>query len=443
MFDRTASAATMATHRAACLTSAFHTTTSDMRAAPDFPTAVPTFLKLLHTVMEPAGLYGCELWGLLSLPGLRAEAAFSLDKFYALSEPLEVRRCSLLRQWFRLPVGVPKLSLLHELGCEPFSHMYVRRAVRFYNDLLDLPESSVYRGALRQNVTDAFSAWHSGSRAATRPCNLVRALFQVLRIVLPSERGLLGCFRREQPLDAAAVDAALRTRYQQLTTSKTAILEGKGSRLGLYFREVALHKMGEIPHYFLSRISHGVMIRCLRFRLGCHHLRIHTGRWQSPRLPRQACTCLRCDTDGIDDEAHCLLFCTHPTLLQQRMALQAALQGLVDFAAIRTHQQFWQALDACGHPQVVHYVAACLRVVWHCHTSAGPAARPQASPVLDDHLDLFDDESQAGLSMSDMLADDYSDGEELVEVLSNAPEEPMSVDSAYSDGEELVEVHAG
>jgi hypothetical protein len=47
-----------------------HAATARMRAAPEFPCALPAFLKLLHTVMEPAGLYGSELWGLLSIPGL-------------------------------------------------------------------------------------------------------------------------------------------------------------------------------------------------------------------------------------------------------------------------------------------------------------------------------------------------------------------------------------
>jgi len=126
------------------------------------------------------------------------------------TELSEKTRCSLIRQWLKLPVGVPKLALLHELGCEPLVHSYVRRAVRFYNDLLDLPANSAYRGALCEDVTEAFAAWHAGSRVWDRPCNFVRALFQVLRTVLPSERGLQGCFRREEALDAAAVDHCLK-----------------------------------------------------------------------------------------------------------------------------------------------------------------------------------------------------------------------------------------
>ena len=70
IFDSAASAGTMAAHRVKCFSSSFHAATAQMRAALDFPCALPAFLKLLHTVMEPAGLYGSELWGLLSIPGL-------------------------------------------------------------------------------------------------------------------------------------------------------------------------------------------------------------------------------------------------------------------------------------------------------------------------------------------------------------------------------------
>ena len=73
----------MAAHRASCFSSSFHAATAQMRAAPDLPCALPAFLKLLHTVMEPAGLYGCELWGLLSIPGLWS-SGWTLAKSIAL-----------------------------------------------------------------------------------------------------------------------------------------------------------------------------------------------------------------------------------------------------------------------------------------------------------------------------------------------------------------------
>ena len=159
------------------------------------------------------------------------------------------------------------------------------------------------------------------------------------------------------------------------------------------------------------------MTRCLRFRLGCHHLRIHTGRWQQPRLPRQACLCVRCSLNVLDDEAHCLLACSHPTVQQQRGQLRTALQlqGVVDFDSLRTYKQFWQALDSCGSTQLVYFLATCVRVAWRCHTSGGPAPVPDSPLAVDECLDVFDDDSD--MDASDPMLSDYSDGEELIEVV--------------------------
>ena len=177
-----------------------------MRAAVDFPCAVPTFLEMLHTVIEPSRLYGSELWGLLSIPGLWSPHQWSVGKFYSLADVLEVKRCGLIRKWLKLPSSAPSLPLLHDLGCEPLVHAYLRRAVRFYNALLILEDCCAYKGALFQNVEDAFAA----SRAAK---NLVHALFQVLRILLSSKRGLVARFKNGQRIDVREVESAITRRY--------------------------------------------------------------------------------------------------------------------------------------------------------------------------------------------------------------------------------------
>jgi hypothetical protein len=387
MFDYAGAASTMAHHRAACMASAFHATTSQLRAAPDFPCALPPFLTVLHTVIEPAGLYGCELWGLLSIPGLWAPS-WNIERFYSLADVLEVHRCRLVRQWLRLPASVPLLPLLHELGCEPLVHAYVRRAVRFYNALLGLNVGSVFRGVLRQNVADAFGT----PRAAQ---NFVGALFRVLRVLLPTERGLVGLLRAGHELDASAVDAALSRAYMEHLHTLSQVVSGSGSRIGLYFRVVGTHALGMVPPYYSGRHSHVVLVRFLRFRLGCHHLRVHTGRWASPVIPRTQRFCQRC-TDSqlglVDDEAHCLLRCTHPTLVQHRAHLFGPIPWVLCPPMLLFGHWLSQADCQCmlwssilPSAFVCAGVAILLAVVSPC----------PPPPVLQvtDSLDLFDSES--------------------------------------------------
>lgn len=406
IFDTAASAGTMAAHRASCFASSFHAATAQMRAAPDFPCALPAFLRLLHTVMEPAGLYGCELWGLLSLPRLWSKD-WSLADFYLLSDCMEVQRCRLLRQWLRLPQSVPLLPLLHELGCEPLVHPYVRRAVRFYNCLVQLDDASVYRAVLRQNIEDALSS-HSPAH------NFVGALFQVLRHLLPREGGLSRTFRACEPLDVDAIETALSTRYTEHVQRLARVLSGPGSRIGLYFRVVGTHALGTVPPFYACRLSHGVLVRFLRFRLGCHHLRIHTGRWQ--QLPRDVRTCLRCSsppTAPVDDELHCLLWCDHPALVEARdLFLSAVVPPIPSLSSLRRYADFW-ALAATGrvaHSVLTKFVAVCVRVCWSCYRSGGTDVVQFPDVLLppEQYLDLFDSDSDS--------ASNYLSGDEYVEV---------------------------
>jgi hypothetical protein len=97
-------------------------------------------LEMLHTVMEPSGFYGSELWGLLSIPSLGSEH-WSVKTFYGIADVVEVKRCALIRKWLKVPSSAPSLPLLHELGCGTLIHAYLCRAVRLYNALLSLEDS--------------------------------------------------------------------------------------------------------------------------------------------------------------------------------------------------------------------------------------------------------------------------------------------------------------
>ena len=178
-----------------------------------------------------------------------------------------------------------------------------------------------------------------------------------------------GTLRNCLPLDATAIDEALSTRYTQHIQHLSQVEHGTGSRIGLYFRVVGTHALGVVPSFYSCRLSHGVLVRFLRFRLGCHHLRIHTGRWQLPALLRPQRTCLRCSSTAVDDEAHCLFLCEHPTIVEARDIFLSAVVPPVSALSSLRYADFW-ALYSTGRvplPVLVKYVAICVRVGRQCH----------------------------------------------------------------------------
>lgn len=242
---------------------------------------------------------------------------------------------------------------------------------------------------------------------------LVTLAYRVLRVVLPRERGLVGIFRAGQELDATAIEAALSLAYMEHIHTLSQVVSGSGSRIGLYFRDVGTHAPGMVPPYYSGRHSHGVLVRFLRFRLGCHHLRVHTGRWASPVIPRTRRFCQRCSdlqSALVDDEAHCLLWCTHPTIVQQRIHVF----GSIPVGTVASYAAFW-ALAGSGRLSmhaVVTYVALCVRVSWFCHSSgrgSQPVPVPDVFLAVTDSLDMFDSESD--------FSADLSSADELVETL--------------------------
>ena len=117
----------------------------------------------------------------------------------------------------------------------------------------------------------------------------------MLRILLPREGGLTRTLRACLPLDIDGIDEALHTRYSKHIQRLSQVVNGPGSRIGLYFRVVGFfsgyfrvffffvgtHVLGVVPSFYSCRLSHGVLVRFLRFRLGCHHLRIHINNKQT------------------------------------------------------------------------------------------------------------------------------------------------------------------
>lgn len=397
MYDRTASAKAMALHRAACMLSAASAVRSQLQAAYTVPTCFTSLRQLFKVSVEPAGLYGCEVWGLLSVLSAGRDPP-SLAALYRMDHVLEKRRCTLLRRWFHLPQSTPLLCMLHELGLEPLVHTYIRRAVRWWNSLVALPDSSPYRSALRQNVADGVVHWAG---------NFSGALYRCLRTVLDS-RGLRRHMQDLLSIDADKVEEQLTRRYEEHVQSL------EGSLFQRYFREVCSQSqvVGELPCWYSVAVSHGILLRVLRFRLGKHYLRVNTGRHAQPVVPRSRRFCQRCSLTGhqqgagpVDTEDHCLLDCPCPALQDARQDLLLGIRGAWPTAPLNTTREFFAAVEKL-HKLRAHavkkrclfFVARCYKEAYMCATDperyhqATADSEPELS--LGDYFDAFNSEEE-------------------------------------------------
>ena len=143
------------------------------------------------------------------------------------------------------------------------------------------------------------------------------------------------------------------------------------------FVRFSCHALGKVPSLYQSQLPQKVLMGCLRFRLGSHHLHVNTGRWCVPSTPRAERACRQCNQHlAVDDETHCVLHCTHPSLVAGRARLFAALaasDGLHPGQPIHTFQHFctlWGRARSCAQARS-SFIALCSRVAWRCYNHGG------------------------------------------------------------------------
>jgi hypothetical protein len=401
MFDREASATTMMQRRVQVYTSQFYAVLSDLRQAADcIPNTILVTLKLLRVRAESAGLWGCGLWGVFHLHN-HLNGPHRWDRFYQLTDPMEMRRCQLLRQYLKLPRHIPKLCLLHELGLQPFVHTYVLRAVGLYNLLLKA--GPVFHALLQQQVHDGL---------VLRVPNWVHHLHRALCMLLP--RGQWMRYMRPtqgqpQPIKVQDVRKALREGYAAYVTTLASVQggEGEGSRRGVYFRMVS-HTMGHQPRYLGVHLSPVVVRACLRFRLGAHHLEV-----TNHAVAYGHRVCQRCPhhQGGVDTEAHCLLHCADADIVAARTQLQ---QSVFPAGMPSTVKGLFSPPDSGWGAvrRVVLYVMQCGRIVDARRAAAAQPVPPlEFEPIVDILLDMFDSSDEEALGVV------TSDEEELVQMV--------------------------
>jgi hypothetical protein len=412
MYDMAASAKAMALHRAACMLSAAAAVRSQLQAAYSVPTCIVSLRQLFKVSVEPAGLYGCEIWGLLTVCDASSEPP-SLGALYRMDHALERRRCATLRRWLLLPQSTPLLCMLHELGLEPLVHTYVRRAVRWWNCLVALPDSSPYKAVLRQNVADGVQSWAG---------NFSAALFRCLRTVLKEQGRELGRSMRDlQQIDAEQVNTQLVARYMEHVQSL------EGALFQRYFKATQSHVVGELPCWYSVAVSHAMLLRVLRFRLGKHSLRVNTGRFAQPVVPRPQRTCLRCchlwahaGQVPVDDEDHCLLDCQCAALADVRRDVTDAVREVWEEAPLNTTKGFFQTMQELHKRKAYSVHKMCVMFVARCYKQADMCARnPQAYHAVDSELEYsmgqyFDDlNSEEMIHAADLGGDVESELEEV------------------------------
>ena len=248
-----------------------------------------------------------------------------------------------MRRWCRLRANVAVWAIYAELGRLPLHYFWWREIIRFWNSIVDLPEDSIWRDIMLDNLADQDSrrqnwsgqvkAFLSGIGCSSGPLGLERI----------SGDEVLQCLLRRYDCVWGALG-----RFPRVVTSQVS--------LTTYYRWMRCGEWLDRPGYLSLRLGHRQTYTFVRFKLGCHRLAIVTGRWHG--VPRADRLCLRCDVGALDDERHLVFECsafedlrrTHSQLFGPGVAFDM--------------RQFFAHTDQRA---VVMYILGCLRLIEHAH----------------------------------------------------------------------------
>jgi hypothetical protein len=106
---------------------------------------------------------------------------------------------------------------------------------------------------------------------------------------------------------------------KQQWSADLAAIDATSSKLGL----LKVIKRSHVLEPYLSLLPHKVRVALTKLRVSGHKLRVETGRYSRPVIPRDQRICVRCDSARVDDECHFLADCTAPPVVAARALLLA------------------------------------------------------------------------------------------------------------------------
>lgn len=260
-------------------------------------------LYLYKALVQPAAMYGAEVWGHTNMQHMDPIAA-----------PKEVERFQrvFVRTALRLRTGTSTWVMYREAGMYPLQYMCLKVMLRFLDRVLQLPAREYVAIAVRTACS---------APQATRENSWFLRLSSLIGSILPQGLAVTDV------LDVAAgrveVDMVLQHwrsyHYRAVWDTLAPDPRTAVARVTLctYHRWFAAAlpdddvEWTHAPCIATARIPHKHLVSLIRFRTGNHNLLVDLQRRGPAQVPRHARVCTLCDLDEVQDAAHIALACTH------------------------------------------------------------------------------------------------------------------------------------
>jgi hypothetical protein len=292
-------------------------------------------MRVYHACIPPVASYGCELWGLRTMPRRLAKARHNLA----------VGHVNILRQITGLRKSTPHGIVFLESGGTPLYHSWLLRTVTFWNNLSALPPASLFRRVAFDSISRAY---HGATNWAS---SFAKALEDI-------DYPFVLSVGEMDPVDPHLVRHLLAQQQSKFfvptdDNPDPRTCPSQGVIVCTYARwfQQPTWARNRIPPVRLSLPPKSLRL-FLRFRSGCSGLPVDTGRRRRPTpIPRAQRFCLKCDMQSVCDEYHMVFECSALAPLREQFSalFTPATQSMLSF--------MWQE-NMCA---VAAFVVQCSR----------------------------------------------------------------------------------
>ena len=267
-------------------------------------------LHLYSSMVEPAMLYGCEVWGQHCLQPSDPAESSNLD--------IEQVHRNFVRYVLRVSRNTPAWIVYREAGLYPIQHNCLQKMLSFLRRILHLDDREYAKLAMLECIAD--SAVRGGRT------NWYSTLQSLL-----AARVSHAVFDDSSTIDVAAgrveVDMCMAKWREYYHTSIWGGLAGdprtapsEKVTLCTYHAWFASDLPIDGIHWSCApcitapNVLYPHLINLIKFRTSNHKLAIQRLRQTYPRVPRALRTCSLCGTGAVQDECHMLFDCPHLAL---------------------------------------------------------------------------------------------------------------------------------
>ena len=258
-------------------------------------------LACLHRAcIPPVASYGCELWGLRDMP----------SRLAASRRKLSTGHVNMLRQISGLRKSTPPEVVFLETMGVPLPDSWLLRTVAFWNNLSNLPDTSVFKRVALDSISHALHGarnWASSFAKALVAVGHPFALGPDMPSVDPLVIRRLQTERRSRMFFTSTAE-----NLDPRTCPSQGVIACTYAR---WFQRPSWARI-ETPFIRLS-LPPSTHRRFFRFRAGCSGLPIDTGRHRRPPIPRAQRHCPKCHSQSVCDEYHVIFEC--PALVPLRV----------------------------------------------------------------------------------------------------------------------------